>query len=96
MVEPSRNVTVPVAPVVTAAEKVIAWPGADGFTDEANETVAASFPTVTCVGGEVSVPLVAVFVAVTVIVSVPTGRDDTVKVAEPPTIGAVPIAVPPL
>jgi hypothetical protein len=81
---------------VTAAEKVTAWPGADGFTDEASVTVAAAFATVTVVGGEVSVPLVAVFVAVAVIVSVPTGRDGTVRVAEPPTIGAVPIGVPPL
>ena len=66
-VVPSRNVTKPVAPACTAAEKVTGWLGEDGFTEEANVTVIAVFATVTGVGGDVIVPFVNVSTAVTVI-----------------------------
>ena len=46
-VVPSRNVTRPVAPACTVAEKVTGWLGADGFAEEANVTVIAVFATVT-------------------------------------------------
>jgi len=58
--------------------------------------VMVAFATVTWVGGEVSVPLVAVLIAVTVIGFVPIGRKGTVKVAWPLMIGAVPRGVMPL
>ena len=67
MVVPSRNVTNPVAPACTVAEKVMAWLGADGFTEEASVMVVLVFATVTWVGGDVIVPLVNVSIAVTVI-----------------------------
>jgi hypothetical protein len=66
-VVPSRKVTEPVAPACTVAEKVIAWPGADGFAEEASVTTTVAFATVTCVGGDVIGLLVEVFVAVAVI-----------------------------
>ena len=47
MVVPSRKVTKPVAPAWTVAEKVTAWLGADGFTEEASVIVIAVFATVT-------------------------------------------------
>ena len=47
MVVPSRKVTKPVAPACTVAERVTAWLGADGFTEEASVTVVAVFATVT-------------------------------------------------
>jgi hypothetical protein len=49
------------------AEKVIVWPGADGFAEDASVIVTVALATVTWVGGEVIGPLVAVFVAVAVI-----------------------------
>jgi hypothetical protein len=70
--------------------------GAAGFTEDASVTITVAFATVTWVGGEVIVPLVAVLMAVTVIGFVPTGKDGTVKVACPLTIGAVPNGVVPL
>jgi hypothetical protein len=66
-VVPSRNVTKPVAPACTVAEKVTGWLGEDGFAEEANVTVIAVFATVTGVGGDVIVPFVNVSTAVTVI-----------------------------
>jgi len=66
------------------------------LADDVRVTVTGVFATVTCVGGEVSVPLVAVLIAVTVIGFVPTGKEGTVKVAWPLTIGAVPRGVDPL
>jgi hypothetical protein len=47
MVVPSRKVTTPVAPACTVAEKLMAWPGEDGFTEEASVTVVVVFATVT-------------------------------------------------
>jgi len=58
IVVPSRNVTEPVAPACTVAEKVMAWLGADGLTDEASVTTGAVFATVTWVGGDVIGPFV--------------------------------------
>lgn len=81
MVEPSRNVTVPVAPAGIVAAKVIAWPGFAGFTEDVRVTTTATFATVTWVGGDVIVPLVDVLMAVTVIGLVPIGSEGTVKVA---------------
>ena len=66
-VVPSRKVTEPVAPACTVAEKVIAWPGADGFAEDASVTVTVALATVTWVGGEIIGLFVAVFVAVAVI-----------------------------
>ena len=67
MVVPSRNVTKPVAPACTVAEKFTGWPGADGFAEEASVTVTGAFATVTWVGGDVIVPFVNESTAVTVI-----------------------------
>jgi len=47
MVVPSRNVTVPVAPVCTTAEKVTGWPGEDGFAEDVNVMTTVAFATVT-------------------------------------------------
>jgi hypothetical protein len=47
IVVPSRKVTTPVAPACTVAEKLMAWPGEDGFTEEASVTVVVVFATVT-------------------------------------------------
>jgi hypothetical protein len=80
-VVPSRKVTVPVAPAWTVTEKVIVWPGFAGFAEEVNVTVTVDFATVTWVGGDISVPFVAVLIAVTVIGFVPIGKEGTVKVA---------------
>jgi hypothetical protein len=47
MVVPSRKVITPVAPAWTVAEKVTAWLGADGFTEEASVMVVLVFATLT-------------------------------------------------
>lgn len=52
VVEPSRNVTVPVAPVVTVAVNVTDWLMLDGFTDEVSVTVEAVLLTVWVSGAE--------------------------------------------
>jgi hypothetical protein len=96
IVVPSRKFTEPVAPACTVAEKVTAWLGLDGFAEDASVIVMAAFATVTCVGGDVIVPLVAVLIAVTVIGFVPMGKEGTVNVACPLMIGAVPSGVVPL
>jgi hypothetical protein len=66
-VVPSRKVTEPVAPAWIVAEKVTAWLGFDGFTEDANVMMMVAFATVTGVGGDVITPLVKVSIAVTVI-----------------------------
>jgi len=52
VVEPSRNATVPVAPVVTVAVNVTDWLMLDGFTEELNVTVEAVLLTVWVSGVE--------------------------------------------
>ena len=59
-------------------------------------TVGAVLTTVTETGGEMAGLLLASPGVLAVIWSVPSGRLDTVMVATPPTIGAVPIGVEPL
>jgi hypothetical protein len=67
MIVPSRNVTGPLAPACTVAEKVTGWLGEDGFAEEASVIVIAVFATVTGVEGDIIVPFVNVSTAVTVI-----------------------------
>jgi hypothetical protein len=95
VVEPSRNVTVPVAPVVTVAVNVTAWSEVEGFNEDASPTVGVPLLTVTIVAGEVAGLLFASPGVLAVMGSVPTGSVVTVMVATPPTTGAVPIVVPP-
>jgi hypothetical protein len=52
MVDPSRNVIVPVAPAGAVAVKVTGWLMIDGLTDDVTVTVGAVFTTVTETGGE--------------------------------------------
>ena len=94
-VVPSRNVTEPVAPAWVVARKVTAWPGLDGFTEDANVMLMAALATVTVVGGDVITPVVKVLIAVTVIWFVPTGNEGTTRVAWPLMIVAVPRRVVP-
>ena len=68
----------------------------DGLSDDVTVTVGAVLTTVTETGGEVAGLLLASPGVLAVIGSVPSGRFDTVMVATPPTIGAVPIGVVPL
>jgi hypothetical protein len=96
MVAPSKNVMVPVAPAAAVAVNVTAWPTIEGLRDDVTATVGAVFPTVTETGGEIAGLLLASPGVLAVIWSVPSGRLDTVIVATPPTIGAVPIGVEPL
>src|SRR5579871_5214086 len=93
--EPSRNVTVPVAPVVTVAVNVTAWSVVEGFSDDEIPTVGVPLLTVTVVEGEVAGLFVASPGVLAVIGSEPTGSVVTVIVATPPTTGAEPITVPP-
>ena len=95
-VEPSRNVIVPVAPVGAVAVKVTGWLTIEGLRDEITVTVGAVFTTVTETGGETAGLLFESPGVLAVIWSVPSGRFDTVIVATPPTIGALPIGVEPL
>ena len=94
-VVPSRKVTEPVAPVLIVARKVTAWPGLDGFTEDANVMLMAALATMTVVGGDVITPVVKVLMAVTVIWFVPIGNEGTVRVAWPLMIEAVPRSVVP-
>jgi hypothetical protein len=95
IVEPSRNVIVPVAPPGAIAVKVTGWLMIEGLRDEVTVTVGAAFTTVTITGSEVAGLLLASPGVLAVIGSLPSGRLDTVMVATPPTIGAVPIGVEP-
>ena len=63
--------------------------------DDITVTVGAVLTTVTETGGEMAGLLLASPGVLAVIWSVPSGRLDTVMVATPPTIGAVPIGVEP-
>jgi len=95
IVAPSRNVMEPVAPEEAAAVKVTACPTIEGLSDEITVTVGVGFATVTVVGAEVAGLLLVSPDVVAVIGFVPIGNEGTVMVAVPPTIGAVPIVVPP-
>jgi hypothetical protein len=95
LVEPSRNVTIPVAPVVTVAVNVTAWSEVEGFNEDESPTVGVPLLTVTTVAGEVAGLLFTSPGVLAVIGSEPTGSVVTVIVATPLTIGAVPITVPP-
>src|SRR5580704_11511523 len=97
MVVPSENVTGPVTPAGMGSVIVTGAFGAGLF----GVTIGATKTGVVCV----TVTIVAVEVAgllfvspevVAVMGSVPTGKEGTVIVATPPTIGAVPIGVVPL
>lgn len=96
-VVPSVNVTGPVTPEGMGSVIVTGVLGAGlfGVTIGATKTGAAAV-TVTVVGVDVAGLLFASPEVVAVIGSVPTGKDGTVMVATPPTIGAVPIGVVPL
>jgi hypothetical protein len=96
IVAPSRNVIVPVAPVAAVAVKVTAWLMIEGLRDDVTATVGTAFPTVTETGGETAGLLLLSPGVLAVIWFVPSGRLETVIVATPPTIGAVPIGVEPL
>lgn len=67
----------------------------EGLRDDMTVTVGAVLTTVTETGGEMAGLLFASPGVLAVIWSVPSGRLDTVMVATPPTIGAVPIGVEP-
>jgi hypothetical protein len=95
IVEPSKNVIVPVAPAGAIAVKVTDWLMIEGLRDDVTVTVGAVFTTVTKTGSEVAGLLLESPGVLAVIGSVPSGRLDTVMVATPPTIGAVPIGVEP-
>ena len=94
-VDPSENVTVPVALLASVAVKVTGWLTGEGFADEVS-VIEDGLPTVTVVAGEVAGLLFASPGVLAVMGSEPIGRFDTVIVATPPTTGAVPIVVPPL
>jgi hypothetical protein len=95
IVAPSRNVIVPVAPEGAVAVNVTAWSTVEGLSDDVTVTVGAVFTTVTEAGGEIAGLLFASPGVLAVIWLVPSGSVLTVIVAVPPTIVAVPIAVPP-
>jgi hypothetical protein len=96
MVDPSRNVIVPVAPAGAVAVKVTGWLTVEGLTDDVTATVGAILTTVTETGGETAGLLLVSPGVLAVIWSVPSGRLLTVMVATPPMIGALPIGVDPL
>ena len=56
LVEPSKNVTVPVTPVVIEAVKVTDWLTVDGFWEDVRRTLGVSLLTV-CVVVPVAAPL---------------------------------------
>jgi hypothetical protein len=95
-VPPLENVTVPVTPVGTVSVIVTGVLGGGVVDDTAGGgNTGVSFVTVTVVAGEVAGLLFASPGVLAVIGSLPIGSVVTVIVATPPTIGAVPITVPP-
>jgi hypothetical protein len=68
----------------------------EGLRDDVTATVGTAFPTVIETGGETAELLLLSPGVLAVIWFVPSGRLETVIVATPPTIGAVPIGVEPL
>ena len=95
IVTPSRKMTDPVAPAEAVAVNVTDCPVDDGLIDEVSVIVGVVFVTVTTVAGDVAELLFASPGVLAVIGSVPAGSVDTVIVAMPLTIGAVPIGVEP-
>jgi hypothetical protein len=97
-VVPSVNVTGPVTPGGMGSVIVTGVLGAGlfGVTIGATRTGVVACVTVTIVGADVAGLLFASPEVVAVMGSVPTGKDGTVIVATPPTMGAVPIGVVPL
>ncbi len=95
IVVPARKVIKPLAPAWVEAENVTDWLAADGLVEEIRVTTETVLPTVTEVGGDVAELWLASPDVVAVMESVPWGRDGTVIVATPPTIGALPSGVEP-
>src|ERR1700674_1780873 len=97
IVVPSENVTGPLTPGGMGSVIVTGVLGAGLFEDTIGATrTGVTGVTVTIVAGEVAGLLFASPDVVAVIGSVPTGRLETVIVATPPRMGAVPIGVVPL
>jgi hypothetical protein len=96
IVDPSKNVIVPVAPADAMAVKVTGWLMIEGLMDDVTVTVGGVFTTVTETEGDVAGLLLESPGVLAVIGSVPSGRLVTVMVATPPMIGAEPIGVEPL
>jgi hypothetical protein len=92
---PSKNVIVPVAAAGAVAVNVTGWLTIEGLRDDVTITAGVTFPTVTIVAPEVTGLLFASPDVVAVMGSVPIGREGTVIVATPFTMGAVPIGVVP-
>ena len=96
-VVPSVNVTGPVTPAGIGSVIVTGVFGAGLFGVTIGATrIGVACVTVTMVGAEVAGLLFASPEVVAVMGLVPTGKDGTVIVATPPTMGAVPIGVVPL
>src|SRR5271154_6078185 len=74
IVEPSKNVIVPVAFVGMVAVKITAWVTLEGLTDEVSDTVGVALVTV-CVVLPVAGLLFVSPPKLAVMGSVPTGRD---------------------
>jgi hypothetical protein len=92
---PSMKVMEPVALVFTTAVKVTDWLTVVGLMEEVSVTAPAAFATVIVVVGDVAVVVVGPAGTTVVIGAVPVGKVEVVRTAVPPTIGAVPIGVPP-
>ena len=96
-VDPLKNVTGPLTPGGMGSVIVTGVLGGGLFEDTVGATrTGVGCVTVTVVGAEVAGLLFASPDVVAVMGSVPTGRLETVIVATPPTMGAVPIGVVPL
>ena len=96
-VEPSKNVTGPVTPGGIGSVIVTGVLAGGLFEDTIGATrTGVDGETVTIVAPEVTGLLFASPDVVAVMGSVPIGKEGTVIVATPPTMGAVPIGVVPL
>jgi len=96
-VPPSKNETGPETPDGMGSVMVTGVFGGGLFEDTVGATrTGVPGVTVTIVADEVAGLLFASPDVVAVIGSLPTGKEGTVIVATPPTMGAVPIVVPPL
>ena len=96
-VPPSKNETGPETPEGMGSVMVTGVFGGGLFEDTIGATrTGVPGVTVTIVADEVAGLLFASPDVVAVIGSLPTGKEGTVIVAIPPTIGAVPMGVPPL
>jgi hypothetical protein len=97
VVEPSRNVTVPVVFAGRVAVKVTDWPKVEGLTDDVRPTAGDALVTV-CVVEPVAGLLFVSPPYVAVMGSLPTGRTVVVIVTVPVVglTGPLPSVVPPL